>query len=42
MTPLFLASQEGHASVVELLLFRGAEVDKSNEDGDGATPLYIA
>ena len=40
-TPLFIAAQEGHASVVELLLKAdGVDVNKAREDG--ATPLYIA
>ena len=40
-TPLFIAAQEGHASVVELLLKAdGVDVNKGREDG--TTPLYIA
>ena len=40
-TPLFIAAQEGHASVVELLLKAdGVDVNKGREDG--ITPLYIA
>jgi ankyrin repeat protein len=35
-----MASQNGHGAVVELLLARGADVDKATEFG--ATPLFIA
>jgi ankyrin repeat protein len=40
-TPLFIASQEGHSSMVELLLKADAmDVNKGNKDG--ATPIFIA
>ena len=39
-TPLFVASREGQAAVVELLLARGADIDKAREDG--WTPLHFA
>ena len=37
---LFIASQNGHLDVVRLLLQKGADKDKANNNG--ATPLYIA
>ena len=38
---MFIASQEGHSSVVELLLKAdGVDVNKGNKDG--ATPIFIA
>jgi ankyrin repeat protein len=40
-TPLFMASQEGHAQVVSLLLSARADVNKARTR-DGATPLLIA
>ena len=43
--PLFLASRGGHSSVVELLLDRGAEVERGNRDhngGYGSSPLSAA
>jgi len=36
-TPLYAACEKGHAAVAELLLARGAEVDRANANGD--TPL---
>jgi len=35
-----MASQDGHAAIAEMLLARGADVDKANQDG--ATPLFMA
>ena len=41
MNAFVIAAQEGHSSVVELLLKAdGVDVNKATEDG--ATPLYIA
>jgi ankyrin repeat protein len=40
ITPLWMASQDGHASVVSALLAAGAAVDCT--DKDGTTPLCIA
>jgi predicted LPLAT superfamily acyltransferase len=40
VTPLFIASQEGHVGVVRLLLDKGARMDKPNKNG--TTPLFIA
>ena len=39
-TPLYIASENGHLSVVEYLIHHGADVNKA--DKDGRTPLYIA
>ena len=39
-TPLFVASQKGHAGVVKLLLKKRARVDAAMQDG--ATPLFMA
>lgn len=39
-TPLFLAAQEGHCGLVQLLITTGAALDLSDEDG--ISPLYIA
>ena len=39
-TPLYIASQNGHAEVVSMLLAKqGVDVNQANNDG--ATPLYI-
>ena len=38
--PLFMAAQEGHLPVVQLLLDREAAVNQAHDDG--ATPLIIA
>ena len=40
MTPLWIASQEGHADCVQLLLDGGAAVNQVNNYGE--TPLLIA
>lgn len=37
---LYIASQQGHHTVVELLL--ATDVDRNAAQKDGATPLYIA
>jgi ankyrin repeat protein len=39
-TPIFLASQNGHAAVIEALLRAGA--DPKSADAGGATPLMVA
>ena len=39
-TPLFISSMNNHSEVVELLLEKGAEVDKAANGG--FTPLFIA
>ena len=39
-TPLYIAAEEGHDSVVSALISAGASVDQAAENG--ATPLYIA
>ena len=40
-TPLYIACQNGHTSIVEALLGRDADVNKATTD-TGATPLYMA
>ncbi|KAA0161011.1 hypothetical protein FNF28_05217 [Cafeteria roenbergensis] len=40
-TPLYMACEEGHEAVVQLLLDAGADVDKARTS-NGATPLYMA
>jgi ankyrin repeat protein len=40
-TPLFIASDRGHADVVSQLLAAGADVDKAKTDS-GMTPLHAA
>ena len=40
MTPLWIASQEGHTEIVELLINKGVAIDLV--DKDGVTPLWIA
>ena len=40
-TPLFMAAEKGHLTVVTKLIAAGALVDKAETD-DGTTPLYIA
>jgi ankyrin repeat protein len=40
-TALFLASREGHADVVVVLLNKGASVDLARKEDD-ATPMYVA
>ncbi len=39
-TPLFMASQNGHAEVVEILVKAGADLNQGPDDG--ATPLFQA
>ena len=39
-TPLFIACEAGNVDAARLLLDKGAEVDRANQNG--ATPLYIA
>jgi len=39
---LYAAAAEGHLSVVETLLDRGADVNQARIDNDGATPIFIA
>ena len=39
-TPLILACRSGHVDAVQMLLVRGAEVDRAR--ADGATPLGMA
>jgi len=39
-TPLFMASQEGHADVVKLLLAAGSDISKGISSG--VTPLMVA
>eukprot|EP01102_Stenamoeba_stenopodia_P008151 TRINITY_DN2317_c0_g1_i1.p1 TRINITY_DN2317_c0_g1~~TRINITY_DN2317_c0_g1_i1.p1 ORF type:complete len:843 (+),score=153.45 TRINITY_DN2317_c0_g1_i1:82-2610(+) len=40
-SPLFLAAQQGHALVCELLISLGADVNGAAED-DESTPIYVA
>ncbi len=40
-TPLFIACQDGHDSIVEALLGHKADVNKASTD-DGSTALYAA
>jgi ankyrin repeat protein len=40
MTPLHIASMFGLTSIVEILLLRGADVNRQNHEGD--TPLHLA
>ena len=40
-TPLYIACQKGHGSIVEALLGRGADVNQAKTD-DGTTPALIA
>ncbi len=39
-TPLFQASQNGHAEAVEILIQAGADLNQDADDG--ATPLFMA
>ena len=41
MTPLYIASQEGHAEVVSMLLAKQG-IDVNQAEDHGATPLLIA
>ena len=41
-TPLFVAAQEGHEKVADLLLKAGADKDKALTTGDNFTALFIA
>ena len=38
-SPVYIASQEGHAEAIHLLLKAGADKDKSRNDG--AIPLFV-
>ena len=40
VTPLYIASGEGHVEVVSILVERGADINKAMNDG--TTPLQIA
>ena len=40
LTPLHVATENGHAEVIKMLLAAGANKDAA--DKDGCTPLYIA
>jgi serine/threonine-protein phosphatase 6 regulatory ankyrin repeat subunit B len=40
VTPLYIASENGHLDVVRVLLEHKADVNKARDDG--GTPLYIA
>lgn len=39
-TPLLLAVSQGHTSIIELLVTRGANINVKDEDGD--TCLHVA
>jgi len=39
-TPLYIACQKGHITVVKYLVENGANINEGNNNG--ATPLYIA
>ena len=39
-TPLYIAVEEGHREIVEILIWEGADVN--GEDKEGRTPLHIA
>ena len=39
-TPLYIGAQNGHETVVRVLIELGADINKAT--GDGVTPFYIA
>jgi ankyrin repeat protein len=39
-TPLYIASQNGHSDIVNILIRNGADINLARNTG--ATPLYIA
>ena len=41
VTPLHLAASEGHLKVINVLLKKGADVSKTNQEGNNALDLAI-